>query len=53
MIVILYLLLVINAFLIYYAIYLNQILSEYKDEIEQINKLIDEKIAADEQIRQN
>lgn len=52
MIAAIYLLLGINATLIYYAIHLNQMLSEYKDEIEQINNIIDEN-ALDEQIRQN
>jgi hypothetical protein len=53
MIAAIYLLLGINATLIYYAIHLNQILQEYKDEIEFINTIIDEKITLDDQIRQN
>lgn len=48
----LYLLLGINAILIYYSIHLNQILSEYKDEIKQIHNIIDQN-SFDEQIRQN
>jgi hypothetical protein len=53
MIVILYLLLGINATLIYYSIHLNQILQEYKDEIEFQNQILNEKIQLDDQIRQN
>ena len=53
MIAAIYLLLGINATLIYYAIHLNQILQEYKDEIEFQNQILNEKIELDEQIRQN
>lgn len=53
MIAAIYILLGINATLIYYGIHLNQIVQEYKDEIEFQNQILNEKITLDEQIRQN